>query len=117
MSLSCDHLVRDPGHVLRLSGVVGLGGRGVRDLVALANAERSRVVKHVGLCHSGFRVVDVLNRNVRLRKPSPLHVNALLRVVRRNEVLAHQVADNLHLLVLERSLVGASHAHLGSVAQ
>ena len=118
MSLSCDHLVRDPGHVLALSAKVAVRGRlGVRDLLALADAQRIGVIKHVGLCQSSFGAVDVLKRNVCLRKPSPLHINALLRVVSRNEVLAQQVSHNLYLLILIRSLVCASHSHLCSVAK
>lgn len=120
MSLSCDHLVGDLGHVGTFAGEVTRGGRGLSvagELVTLTNGQRVRIVEHVLLCKSGFAAVHVLNRDVRLGNPLPLDVNALLAVSRFVKGLSHQVRDAFHLLLVEGTSVRTSESHLGSVLQ
>ena len=119
MSLSCDHLVRDLGNVGASSGVVAAFRSVLLEgwLVALADGQRVRVVEHVCLAQTRLSVVHVVDSHVRLGQPLSLNVHTLLSVIFQHHVLAHQVSDASHLLVLEGSGVCARHSHSASLKQ
>jgi len=118
MSLSCDNLVRDLGNVsasARVVAAVFVFGLTEGELGALADGQRVRVVEHVGLRKSRFVAVDVLDRHVGLGQPLSLNIDAFLRVVLIVQVLAHQVRDLAHLLLVEGAGSRACEPHLGGV--
>jgi len=114
MSLSCNDLVWDLGHVSTATREVdAFIWLWVSKFLTLTDWEGVRVVEHIGLCKSCFGTCNVLDRNIGLGQPLSLNVNTLLVVILLDKVLTLKVGDLFDLLVLKWARVGSSHLHCG----